>query len=270
MNPYIPKTARIMDIYEETPDTKTFKIESDLNFEPGQFVELTVFGYGEAPISISGGDENSIYLTIRSVGNVTNKMHNMQPGDFVGLRGPFGKGWPVKKAKGKNILIVAGGIGLAPLKPVVEYVIRNRDEFKDATLLYGARKPSLMLFKHMFDDWNAYMDVLLTVDEPEPGWKGHVGVVTTLCDKIRHISDTITFMCGPPIMMRYVSKLLIELGFPPSEMYLSLERNMKCGMGICGHCAVGGVYICKDGPVFPLHKALRFIETPHEVQGVLN
>ena len=229
-----------------------------------------MFGYGEAPISISGGDEDGIELTIRAVGNVTNRMHRMQAGDEVGIRGPFGQGWPVEKALGKNLLIVAGGIGLAPLKPVVEYAIENRDKFNMVTLLYGARRPSLMLFKYKFGEWAKSIDLLLTVDEPEPGWDGHVGVVTTLCDRIRHVADTITMMCGPPIMMKYTSMVLIELGFPPSEMYLSLERNMKCGIGICGHCAVGGVYVCRDGPVFPLHKALRFVEKPHEVQGVLD
>lgn len=269
-NPYIPSVAKIVSVTDETPDTKTFKIEAGLSFKPGQFVELSVFGYGEAPISISGGENGTIDLSIRAVGNVTKKIHRMKKGDYVGIRGPFGNGWPVEKAEGKNLLIVAGGIGLAPLKPVVEYVCKHRDEFGDVTLLYGARRPSLMLFKYKFDEWKRYMDVLLTVDEAEPGWEGHVGVVTTLCDKIRHVADTITFMCGPPIMMKYTSMVLIELGFPPSEMYLSLERNMKCGIGICGHCAVGGVYVCRDGPVFSLNKALRFIEKPHEVQGVLD
>ncbi len=269
-NPYIPKVVPILDVKNETPDTKTFTVNAGISYTPGQFVELSVFGYGEAPISISGGKDGKIDLTIRAVGNVTNKIHRMHPGNYIGIRGPFGNGWPVNKAKGKNLLIVAGGIGLAPLKPVVEYVCLHRDEFKDVTLLYGARRPSLMLFKYKFEELKKWMDLLLTVDEAEPGWKGHVGVVTTLCDKIRHVAGTVTFMCGPPIMMKYTSMVLIELGFPPSEMYLSLERNMKCGIGICGHCAVGGVYVCRDGPVFSLNKALRFIEKPHEVQGVLD
>ncbi len=270
MNPYIPSVAQILEVRDETPDTKTFRIGAELPFKPGQFVELSVFGYGEAPISISGGDDEAIELSIRTVGKVTKKIHRMKEGDYVGIRGPFGNGWPIEKAEGKNILIIAGGIGLAPLKPVVEYVCKHRERFKDATLLYGARRPSLMLFKYKFEEWKKYMDVLLTVDETEPGWEGHVGVVTTLCDKIRHVADTITYMCGPPIMMKYTSMVLIELGFPPSEMYLSLERNMKCGIGICGHCGVGEVYVCRDGPVFSLNKALRFIEKPHEVQGVLD
>ncbi len=269
-NPYLPEVVPIREVIEETCDTKTFRIATHLLFNPGQFVELSVFGYGEAPISISGGGDGYLDLTIRAVGNVTNRIHRMKAGDYVGIRGPFGNGWPLEKAKGKNLLIVAGGIGLAPLKPVVEYVCRHREEFKMVTLLYGARRPSLMLFKYKFREWEKFMDLLLTVDEPEEGWKGHVGVVTTLCDKIKHRSDTITLMCGPPIMMKYTSMVLIELGFPPSEIYLSLERNMKCGIGICGHCAVGGVYVCRDGPVFSLNKALRFIEKPHEVQGVLD
>jgi len=269
MNPYIPKIVKIEKIREETEDTKTFVLDSNLDYSPGQFVELSVFGYGEAPISISGGD-GKICLTIRAVGNVTRRIHEMKEGDEVGIRGPFGKGWPVEKAKGKNLLLVAGGIGLAPLRPVIEYVLKHRDNFRMVTLLYGARKPSLMLFKYEFERWSKEMDTLFTVDEPEPGWNGHVGVVTTLCDKIRHVDSTITFMCGPPVMMKYTSMVLMELGFPPGEMYLSLERNMKCGIGICGHCAVGGVYVCRDGPVFSLNKALRFIEKPHEVQGVLD
>jgi len=269
MNPYIPEVARIKEIVDETPDTKTFVIDRGMNFKPGQFVELTVFGYGEAPISISGGNEEEIELTIRAVGNLTRKIHRMKPRDAVGVRGPFGRGWPVEKARGKNLLIVAGGIGLAPLRPVIEYVRSHRDEFREVTLLYGARRPSLMLYKYRMEEWSRSINLLLTVDEPEDGWDGHVGVVTTLCDKIRHVADTITLMCGPPVMMKYTSMVLIELGFPPSEMYLSLERNMRCGLGICGHCAIGGVYVCRDGPVFPLHKALRFVEKPHEVQGVL-
>ncbi len=269
-NPYLPQLARILEVRDETFDTKTFCIETPLSFKPGQFVELSVFGYGEAPISISGGDGDCIELTIRAVGNVTRKIHEMKPGEYVGVRGPFGNGWPVEKAEGKNLLIVAGGIGLAPLKPVIEYVCQHRYEFNDVTLLYGARRPSLMLFRYKFEEWSRCMELLLTVDEPEEGWDGHVGVVTTLCDKIKHVANTITLMCGPPVMMKYTSMVLIELGFPPSEIYLSLERNMKCGIGICGHCAVGGVYVCRDGPVFSLNKALRFIEKPHEVQGVLD
>ena len=270
MNPYIPEICEITNIVDETADTKTFSIEPGVKYRPGQFVELSVFGYGEAPISISGGDGNRIELTIRAVGNVTKRIHRMEVGDKVGIRGPFGNGWPLKKARGRNVLIVAGGIGLAPLKPVIEYIVKNRGEFRHVTLLYGARKPSFMLYRHRFKEWAEKINLLLTVDEPEDGWNGHVGVVTTLCDKIRHVADTITFMCGPPIMMKYTSLVLIELGFPPSEMYLSLERNMRCGIGICGHCAVGGVYVCRDGPVFPLHKALRFVEKPHEVKGVLD
>jgi len=269
-NPYIPSMAKIVSIINETPDTKTFKLGTECSFKPGQFVELSVFGYGEAPISISGGDNRNIDLSIRAVGNVTKRMHRMNVGEYVGIRGPFGNGWPLEKAKGKNLLIIAGGIGLAPLKPVVDYACKNRNEFKEVTLLYGARKPSLMLFKYKFDEWRKYMNLLLTVDEPEEGWNGHVGVVTTMCDKIKHVANTVTFMCGPPIMMKYTSMSLIELGFPPSEIYLSLERNMKCGIGICGHCAVGGVYVCRDGPIFSLNDALKFIEKPHEVQGVLD
>lgn len=269
-NIYIPSIAKIVDIINETPDTKTFKLKIELPFKPGQFVELSIFGYGEAPISISGGDNESIDLSIRAVGNVTRRMHRMNVGEYVGIRGPFGNGWPIEKAKGKNLLIIAGGIGLAPLKPVVDYACNNREEFKEVTLLYGARKPSLMLFKYKFDEWRRYIDVLLTVDEPEEGWDEHIGVVTMLCDKIKHISDTITFICGPPVMMKFTSMRLIELGFPPSEIYLSLERNMKCGIGICGHCAVGGMYVCRDGPIFSLTKALKFIEKPHEVRGVLD
>ena len=269
-NPYIPSIAEIRDIIDETPDTKTFVIEPGLSFKPGQFVELTVFGYGEAPFSISGGDEDRIELSIRAVGNVTRKLHAMKIGEHVGIRGPFGNGWPLEKAEGRNLLMVAGGIGLAPLKPVIEWVCRNRSRLNEVTLIYGARRPSLLLFKRMFDEWKKCMNVLLTVDEPEEGWKGEVGVVTKLCDKVKKLSDALTFMCGPPVMMKYASKTLIEFGFSPDDLYLSLERNMRCGIGICGHCAVSGMYVCKDGPIFPLNEALKFIEKPHEVQGVLD
>ena len=268
MNPYLPTLAQIIKIKDETPDTKTFKINMPISFKPGQFVELSVFGYGEAPISISGGDTKSMDLTIRAVGNLTKKIYRMNVGEYVGIRGPFGNGWPLEKALGKNILIVAGGVGLAPLKSLIDYLCLNREKYKEITLLYGAKKPSLILFKYKFKEWDEYINSLLTVDEPDEKWDGYVGVVTNLFKHINNMDDAFTFMCGPPIMMKYASIILLNYGFSPDKIYLSLERNMRCGIGICGHCTIGSVYVCRDGPVFSLSELMNLVEKPQELEGV--
>ena len=260
-NPYIPSIAKIVGIINETPDTKTFKLGTECSFKPGQFVELSVFGYGEAPISISGEDNRNIDLSIRAVGNVTKRMHRMNVGEYVGIRGPFGNGWPLEKAKGKNLLIIAGGIGLAPLKPVVDYVCKNRNEFKEVTLLYGARKPSLMLFKYEFDEWRSGgVRLVLTVDREFPGWKERVGFVpTVLTEEAPSSYNCIAVTCGPPIMIKFVLIGLKRLDFEDHQIITTLEKRMKCGIGICGRCNIGTKYVCVDGPVFSYEELRQMV-----------
>ncbi len=269
-NPYLPELARIINFRDETPDTRTFEIEPISNDEirgmPGQFVEVMVFGYGEAPFSISGIRNHPIELTVRRIGTVTNALFKLSQGDIVGVRGPFGRGWPLEKLFNKNILIIAGGIGLAPLRPLIHFIINNRYRFGNVDLLYGARTPELLLYKDELERWSREINVHLTVDKPEPEWRGRVGVVTILFDEIDiDPSSTIALQCGPPIMMHFVTRKLRELGFSDNNIYLSLERLMKCGMGMCGKCTVSGTYVCLNGPVFQCREIRGFIERVPEI-----
>lgn len=276
-NIYIPEKSRIIKISTDTPDTKTFVLDRKIDAKPGQFMEVTAFGYGEAPISISSHHTENLSLTIRAIGNVTNAIHRMHVGEVLGLRGPYGNGWPIEKIRGKNILIVAGGIGLAPLRPVIKDVELNRDYYGEVILLYGARNPKLLLYKNELADWMKFMDVHVTVDYCDeesydlcPAWKGHIGVVTTLLSKVNvPIEDDYALVCGPPIMMKFTIKELLARGFSPNRIYISLERHMKCGIGICGHCQVSGKFVCKDGPVFDVYTLLKWKESPEEIDGVI-
>ncbi|HDI31807.1 MAG TPA: oxidoreductase [Thermofilum sp.] len=269
-NPYIPHIAKIRDFKEEAPDVRTFKLifkdqrmANNFSIKPGQFIELTVFGYGEAPFSVSsynlkGGE---IELTIRKIGNLTRALFNMRKNEEVGIRGPFGRGWPLEDMKGENLLIIAGGIGIAPLKPLIEYVINERNLFGDVTLLYGARTPKDIVYKKELEGWKNYIDVHLTVDKADEKWRGRTGVVTVLLEDVKvNPSETYSLQCGPPIMMHFVTKKLIEMGFQHERIFLSLERLMKCGMGFCGHCMIGGKFVCKDGPVFGYNEIIAIPE----------
>jgi len=262
-NPFLPLKTKLLSYRDETPDTRTFVFEmekKDLEVEPGQFMELTVFGYGEAPFSVSSLPKNGVFeMTIRKVGLVTNALFSLPEKAIVGIRGPFGRGWPIGQLAGKDILIIAGGIGLAPIRPLLQYIERNRESFGEVILLYGARTPSDLLYKYEFDSWRKFIDLHLTVDKADESWKGREGVVTVLFDEITpRPKDMIALQCGPPIMMYFVTKKLKELGFPDENIYLSLERLMKCGMGMCGRCTIGDKYVCKDGPVFCLKELEGF------------
>jgi NAD(P)H-flavin reductase len=252
--------ARVLAVEKETHDTFTLTVASaDPDplppFEPGQFSMLYVFGVGELPISISGdpGEPERQVYTIRSVGQATHTLVSQRPGNMIGVRGPFGTSWPVKAARGKDVLIVAGGIGLAPLRPVIYHVLRHRDDYVRLLVLYGARSPRDLLYRRQLAEWGRAPDtqVLVTVDYGGLAWRGHVGVVTTLFRQVRlHPSETVAFICGPEIMMRYVVRQLEARGLAPEDIYISMERNMKCGVGFCGHCQLGPYFVCKDGPVF--------------------
>jgi sulfite reductase subunit B len=270
-NLYIPNIAIIIETRKETPDIKTFRLsfkdrefQRKFIFKPGQFIELSVFGYGEAPFSISSSPNQHDYfeLTIKRVGNVTSALFKLNNGSAVGVRGPFGNGFPIQELENKNILFIGGGIGLAPLRSLINFVLSGREKYGDLTLMYGARTPKDIVFKEEIETWRKHIDVHLTVDVGDETWKGTVGVVTVLFKEVDvDPKDTIAVMCGPPIMMHFVTKELLKLGFPENQIILSLERLMKCGIGICGHCNIGRKYVCKHGPVFTYKETKDFLES---------
>jgi len=256
LNPYVPKPARIIRVKDETPDTKTFTVGPNhfQGFMPGQFAMLTVYGVGEAPFSICSSplDKDCLQFSIRRMGSVTSMIHEASVGDEVGLRGPYGRGWPLERMRGRDILIVGGGIGLAPLRSLVLYLIGERDRYGEIAVCYGARTPSLLMYRDEFDDWTGRgVSLHLTVDVGEEGWRGSVGVVTTILGEPRlDKAGAIVCTCGPPVMIRFVLRRLVELGYSKENIYASLESRMRCGVGKCGHCHFGGKHVCLDGPVF--------------------
>ena len=258
---YTPVSARIAKVRPQTALEKVFTVELpeglSLGHRPGQFVEVSVLGVGEAPISISSSpsrSNGSFELCVRKVGDVTNALHRLQPGDFVGIRGPFGRGFPFEKFRGKDVLFAPGGLGLAPLRSLINQVMDERAMFGRVIILYGARNPSELLFKDELEQWGARPDVelMVTVDKGDETWSGNVGVITTLFRKISiNPRNTVGITCGPPVMYRYVLMEFFGKGISEGNIYLSLERRMKCGVGKCGHCQINNVYACQSGPVFP-------------------
>ncbi|MCS7145908.1 MAG: FAD/NAD(P)-binding protein [Nitrososphaerota archaeon] len=258
---------RVVGKTRETADTYTLKLKprrgDGLAYQPGQFVMLYSFGVGEVPISISGNSLNgkTIEQTIRAVGPVTKALVSADIGSMVGVRGPFGRGWPLKEAEGQDVVIVAGGIGLAPLRPAIQYILRNREKYSNFYILYGARTPGDLLYKRSLPAWRGRLDaqVLVTVDRGDEKWRGYIGVVTTL---FRHVklepSNTYAYVCGPEIMMKFTVQELKNQGLPDDRIFISMERNMKCGVGLCGHCQFGPTFVCKDGPVFSFAEVSNF------------
>lgn len=256
-----PVPFRIKRRTQELADTFTIELEpvsggQPFAFLPGQFNMLYAFGVGEVPISISGdpADPTRLVHTIRNVGAVTQALHDMKPGAEIGVRGPFGSAWPVQEAEGSDVVIVAGGIGLAPLRPAIEHVLANRAKYGRFVILYGARSPADVLYMERLTAWRGRLDtyVDVTVDHAGRDWAGNVGVVTRLIGRANFDAyHAKAFLCGPEIMMRFTIKELAARGCAPGDVYVSLERNMKCAIGHCGHCQFGGHFICKDGPVFP-------------------
>ena len=259
---YLPDIALVEEKVEETGDVATFnlrfkdeKLQEAFGYRPGQFLEVSVFGIGEIPISITStpSRNGSIELSIKNVGLVSNAIHRLPVGAEIGLRGPFGNGFPYEKAFGKNVLFIAGGIGLAPLRSLINFALDNRDRFENITILYGSRTPSDLVFRGELDQWTKCPEVktLITVDRGDEQWQGNVGVVTTLfpeADISRE--NAMAFVCGPPVMIPFVIRDLLKLGFSEHSIISTLERHMKCGVGKCGHCCVGDKYMCQDGPVF--------------------
>jgi len=258
-----PRRYRIVRSHKETHDTFTMELEAvdgpaNGTFNPGQFNMLYAFGAGESAISISGdpAQEERLMHTTRVVGTVTRALGTLAQGDVLGVRGPFGSAWPVSENAGKDIVFVAGGIGMAPLRPAVLQVLANRTKFGGVTLLYGSRTPGDILYRRELKRWRGRLnDVHVTVDRADEKWSGDVGVVTTLFNRIIFDPENVVAcVCGPEIMMRFVVMELQRRGVSDSSIYISMERNMKCAIGFCGHCQFGPTFICKDGPVFRLDK----------------
>ena len=256
-DPMVPRVALVTRARRELSDVWTLDIDPGVNafdFAPGQFNMLYAFGVGEAAISISGdaSEPDRLVHTIRAVGKVSEALARLKPGDALGLRGPFGVGWPVEPAEGADVVIIAGGLGLAPLRPSIYHVLANRDRYGRVVLLNGAREPSGILFRREVERWRTRFDVEVevTVDRADQDWRGNVGVVTTLIPRATFDpAHTIAMVCGPEIMMRFAAIELEKAGVAAESIYLSMERNMKCAIGQCGHCQFSSDFVCRDGPV---------------------
>ncbi len=258
--PMLPVPHRVRRMTWETDDTFTMELVAAggggiTSFAPGQFNMLYVFGVGEAAISMSGSPSNpeTLLHTTRAVGSVTKALASLHPGQLIGVRGPYGVSWPVDEAEGRDIVIITGGIGLAPLRPLIYTLIEQRERFGNITILFGARTPDEILFRDEIEQWRRRfdMDVLITVDRASRDWRGRLGVVTTLIPQSPFDpKNSIAYVCGPEVMMYFTLEALEKRGMPRERVFVSMERNMKCGLGFCGHCQLGPKFVCKDGPVF--------------------
>lgn len=263
-NIYKPELVEIKDIIDETPDIKTFRLQfknpelqNSFSFKAGQFAEYSVFGEGECTFCIASSPTRPDYLecSFKLAGKVTSAMTKLNVGDTMGLRGPYGNSFPLEQMKGKNIVFIAGGIGLAPVRCIIWNVLDLRDQFKDITIICGARTVADLVYKNEIEDWKSMSGIktIVTVDPggETPDWKGEIGFVPTIVEKVAPTSnDTIAILCGPPLMIKYTFPILEKLGFKEENIITTLENRMKCGLGKCGRCNIGSVYVCKDGPVF--------------------
>jgi len=265
-NPYQPINGEIVDIIDESPTIKSFVVvtEQPVKFTTGQFVELTLPGEGEAPFtpSSSPSDTEKMEISIMKAGRVTNLLHQCSKGQKVGIRGPYGNGYPIDAFAGKEVYIVGGGVGLAPIRSLFLTLVERISDFKGVVCRFGAKTPDDLIYKKsLFGQWQKIdgVDIKVTVDEARDGWDGHVGVVTTICkgDDV-DVKNSVAVVCGPPIMMKFATFKMVEFGFRPEDIYLSMERNMSCGIGKCGHCMLGKYYVCKEGPVFTYEQIKRY------------
>jgi NAD(P)H-flavin reductase len=270
VNPWCPDFATIGAIKDEAPGIKTFvltfndaQVAERYRFLPGQFNMLYLPGIGEAALSVSSDPEvrATFAHTVRAAGNVTQAMARLKVGDALGVRGPFGSAWPMDACKGTDLVIAAGGVGLAPLRPALYHVLRHRADFGRVILLYGARGPGDLLFTGEYEDWRqGGIEVETTVDIADAEWRGNVGVVPVLFYRLRlQAARTRLFTCGPEIMIRFVIFEALARRVKPEHVYLSMERNMKCAVGLCGHCQVGPAFVCKDGPVFSYKQMATYL-----------
>jgi NAD(P)H-flavin reductase len=261
VNPYVIHPATIVEKIREAEDINTYRLQlvdkqtrQQFRFKAGQFNMVYLFGVGEVAISIVSDPDELELLdhTIRAVGRTTKAIADLQPGETLGIRGPFGEGWPLEEAKGRNVVIVTGGLGCAPVVGAIEYIFRRRAQYGSVKILHGVKTPHDLLYRERFDAWRRHPDteVLLTSDQPDKTWRNHVGVVTELFEQVSidPVKSTV-LMCGPEIMMRLGVPILLRRGIPATAIYVSLERHMECGIGLCGHCQMGPYFLCKDGPV---------------------
>jgi NAD(P)H-flavin reductase len=264
---FLPEIAEVISTRQLTEMEKyiELKIKETREFEfiPGQFIQLSVFGIGEAPISISSSPfhKDTIGLCVRKAGDVTSAIHKLEAGSYIGIRGPLGNGFPVDEMKGKDLLFIAGGLGLAPLRSLINYVLERRDDFAKITILYGARNPGEILFAEELELWKTRKDIALdiTLDKPDDNWSGKSGVITRLIPPLDlEPTNTYALVVGPPVMYKYVLLELQTKQISEDHIIMSLERRMKCGIGKCGHCQINGVYVCLDGPEFSYH-TLKFL-----------
>lgn len=262
MNPYKPNLAKLLGIKKESSNVKTFTFEfndpdlqKSFKYSPGQFIEVSSFGHGESPFGVFKCD-NSFGFSIKKVGGVTKTMFEKKKGDIIGIRGPYGNGWPVNDFKGKDVLLIGGGIGIPPIRSLLQYIQENKKSFGKAIIFYGAKTPEDVVYKKEFNEWKKAkgIDVRLTVDKGKGGWKGGVGVVTKLFEGMQFDDSYVAAICGPPIMIKFVVNTLKERGMKDDHIYASMERLMQCGVGSCGHCNIGKLYVCKDGPIFRVDK----------------
>jgi len=274
-NVYVPHIAVIEKIIDETYDTKTFhfnfkdeKLREEFSFESGQFAEYSVFGAGEATLCISSSPTRKDHLecSVRRVGKVTNAMHRLGVGAEIGFRGPFGNSFPLDFLVGKSLVFVAGGIGLAPLRSLIWNVIDNRDSYKKIDIIYGARTPADLCFTYDLDSWtqDKTLNVVTTIDREHKDWTGRVGLVPMVLDEVApSANNAVAIVCGPPIMIRFTFPALQKLGFTPEYMITTLEKRMKCGIGKCGRCNIGNLYVCRDGPVFTFEQIKNLVSSEH-------
>jgi sulfite reductase subunit B len=267
-----PKLARIDSVTAENPDIKTLRLsfpkkqDSDsFSFAPGQLAMFSIPGIGEAPFSMCSppGEKKYLEISVRKIGNVTDAICNLKKGDSIWVRGPYGHGYPIDKMQGKDIILVAGGIGFPPLASVIEHVIKNRNDYGNIWVLYGVKNFDDLIYKDRIKRWSRVKDleVLVTVETPCSKWNGCVGVVTKLFEKLKiDEKNTVGLSCGPPIMLKFVTLGLLDMGINEGDVYLSLERMMQCGIGKCGHCNIGEKYVCTDGPVFGYTEIKKMVE----------
>ncbi len=261
-NPYMPHLARLEVVRDEGPGLMTFEaafldphIAETFTYMPGQFIECSVFGLGEAPFGIASAAApgRPVRFSVQKMGKVSGGLHGLSVGDTIGLRGPFGNGFPVLEHRGRNLVIVAGGIGLPPLRSVVEYVLEHREDYGRVLVVYGARNPSMLAYKDRLAEWQAsdQLELALTVDKGDESWTGHEGFVPQFVEELAPSPDnSVLYTVGPPIMIHFVLLALKNLGWPPEQVFASLEAKMKCGFGKCGRCNIGPKFVCMDGPVW--------------------
>lgn len=268
-SPFLPDMAAIVRKDRLNATETLYRLRlldgAELGHDPGQFVEVSVFGVGEAPFSISSSPTrgDTFDLCVRRVGDVTTAMERLRLGDTLGVRGPLGRGFPLETMRGRNVLVIAGGLGIVPLRSLIVNLMDERADFGEVTVLYGCKNPAEMLFKDEIAEWTAREDVDLrvTVDIAHPSWNGNVGPVTTLFRRLTiDPKNTVPVMVGPPVMFKHVVKQVLAVGIPEDRIILSLERRMKCGIGECGHCQINGMYVCQDGPVFTYAELKRLEE----------